>query len=141
MRAYVKDENSNANNSTAFFQLHQNVHIEDDEIIVSFDVTSSFTNIPTADTLNIIKDYVNKDDRFTKKTALPQDKFCDLIDLVLKVFWNTFNSQFYQQVDGVAMGGAASLATTEMYVQTAISTPLQPPKFLERFVDEAYSKH
>ena len=124
-----------------FSNYTRNVHIEDDEIIVSFDVTSLFTNIPTVDTLNITKDYVNKDDQFTKKTALPQDKFCDLIDLVLKVFWNTFNSQFYQQVDGVAMGGAASLATIEMYVQTAISTPLQPPKFLERFVDEAYLKH
>ena len=51
--------------------------------MVSFDVTSLYTNIPTIDSLNIIKDYVNNDDQFTRKAAIPQDKFLDLVDLVL----------------------------------------------------------
>ena len=46
--------------------------------------------------LNIIKDYVN-DDQFTRKTAIPPDKFLDLINLVLTTTWYTFNPQFYQQ--------------------------------------------
>ena len=45
-------------NSTTFFNYIRNVPIEDDEIMVSFDVTSLYTNIPIIDTLNIIKDYV-----------------------------------------------------------------------------------
>ena len=68
---YVKDENNNAKNSTTFSNYMRNVSIEDDEIMVSFDVTSLYTNIPITDTLNIIKDYVNNDDQFTKKTAIP----------------------------------------------------------------------
>ena len=68
---------------------------EDDEIMVSFDVTSLYTNIPIIDTLYIIKDYVNNDDQFIRKTAIPQDKFLDLVHLVLKTTWHTFNSQFY----------------------------------------------
>ena len=40
--------------------------------MVSFDVTSSYTNVPISDTLNIMKDYVNNDNQFTRKTALPQ---------------------------------------------------------------------
>ena len=40
----------------------RNVPIEDDEIIVSFDITSLYTNIPIIDTLTIIKDYVHYDD-------------------------------------------------------------------------------
>ena len=72
--------------------------------MVSFDVTSLYTNIPTIDTLNIIKD-VNNDDQFIRKTAIPQDKFLDLVHLVLTTTWYTFNSQFYQQTDGVTMGG------------------------------------
>ena len=73
----------------------RNVPIEDDKIMVSFDVTSFHTNTPIIDTLNIIKDYVNNDDQFTRKTAIPQDKFLDLIHLVLTTTWYTFNSQFY----------------------------------------------
>ena len=55
------------------------VLIEDNEIMVSFDITSLYTNIPIIDMLNIIKDYVNNDNQFTRKTAVPQDKFLDLV--------------------------------------------------------------
>ena len=58
--------------------------------------------------LNIIKDYISNDDQFTRKTAISQDKFFDLVNLNLTITWYTFNSQFYQQVDSVAMGAPAS---------------------------------
>ena len=59
-----------AKNSTTFSNYIRNVPIEDDEIIVSFDVTSLYMNIPIIDKLNITKDYVNNDDTFTKNTAI-----------------------------------------------------------------------
>ena len=79
--------------------------------MVSFEVTSLYTNIRIIDTLNIIKDYVNNDDQYTSKTAIPQDRFLDLVHLVLTTTWFTFNSQFYQQTDDVTMGGPASSTT------------------------------
>ena len=78
----VKDENNNAKNSTMFSNYIRNVPIEDDEIMVSFDVTSLYTNVLVIDTLNIIKNYVNNDDKFTSKTTIPRDKFLDLVHLV-----------------------------------------------------------
>ena len=61
----------------------------------------------------------------------------------LTTTWYTFNSQFYQQTDGVAMGGPAFSTTAETYMQayerTAITTALHPPKVWERFVDDVYS--
>ena len=83
LKTYVKDENNNAKNWTTFSNYIKNVPIVDDKILVSLDVTSSYTNIPLIDTLNIIKDYVNNDDQFTRKTAMPQGKFLDLVNLVL----------------------------------------------------------
>ena len=111
--------------------------------MVSFYVTSLYTNIPIIDTLNIIKDYVNNDDQFTRKTAIPQDKFLDVVHLVLATTWYTFNSQFYQQTNGVTMGGPSSSTTAEIYMHayecTAITTALHSPKIWERFVDDVYS--
>ena len=104
LKAYVQDENDNAKNSTTFSNYIRNVLIEDDEIMVSFDIPSLYMNIPMIDTLNIIKDYVNNDNQFTRKTAIPQDMFLDLVHLVLTTTWYTFNSQFYQQT-GDVMGG------------------------------------
>ena len=53
-------------------------------------------------------------------------------------------SQFYQQSDGVAVGGPVSSTTVEIYMQfhehTAISRVLHPPKVWERLVDDVYSK-
>ena len=48
LKAYVKDEKNNANNSTTFFNYMRNVSIEDDEIMVSFDVTSLYMNVVIA---------------------------------------------------------------------------------------------
>ena len=111
--------------------------------MASFDVNFLYTNISIIDTLNIIKDDVNNDDYFTRKTAIPQDKFLDLVNLVLTTTWYTFNSQFYQQTDGVAMGGPASSTTAEIYMlaheRTAISTVVHPPQVWERFFDNIYS--
>ena len=55
VKAYVKDQNNNAKNSATFSNYIRNVPIENKEIIVSFDVTFLYTNIPITDTLNIIK--------------------------------------------------------------------------------------
>ena len=71
-------------------------------------------NIPMIDKLNIIKDYVNNDNHFNH---FNQDEFLDLVHLVLTTTWYTFNSQFYQQTDGLAMGGPASSTTAEIYMQ------------------------
>ena len=135
LKAYVKDENNNAKNSTTFSSHIRNVPIEDDEIMVSLDVISLYKNIPIFDTLNVIKDYVNKDYQFTSKTAMPQDKFLCLINLVLTTTWYTFNSKFYQNTDDIAMGGPASPTTAEICIQaheqTAILTGLHPPKVWE----------
>ena len=71
----VKYENNNAKDSTMFFNYIRNVRIYYDEIMVSFDIFSLYTNIPIIDMVNIIKYYANNDDQFTRKKTIPQDKF------------------------------------------------------------------
>ena len=66
------------------------------------------------------------------ETAIPQENFLGLVHLVLATTWYTFNSQFYQQTDGVTIEGPTSSTTTEIYMQayerTGITTALHPPK-------------
>ena len=100
----AENESNNAKNSITFSNFIKNVPIEDDEIMVSFDVTFLYTNIPIIDRLNIINDYVKNDDQFTRKTAIPQEKFFDLTCLDLTATCYTFNSHFYQETDGSVLG-------------------------------------
>ena len=68
LKAYVKYEN-NTKNSTTFSNYTRNVPIEDDKIMISFDVTSLYTNITI----------IENGDQFIRKMTTPQDKFLDLI--------------------------------------------------------------
>ena len=72
--------------------------IEENEIMVLFDATYLYTNNPIIDTLTKIKDYVNNDGQFTRKTAIPQDKFLDLVNLFLTTNWYTFSSNFTNEL-------------------------------------------
>ena len=137
-KAYVKDENNNDKNSTTIPNTSEMFPMK-----ISNGISYLHTNIHMIDTLNIIKDYVNHDDQFTRKTAIAQEKSPDLFKVVLATTCYTFNSQFYQQTYSVAMGGPASLTTAEIYMQThkqiAISRVLNPPKISERFACDVSS--
>ena len=132
--ANVKYANNNTKNPTTFSNYFRNIPIKNGEIMVSFDVTSLYTNLPVINRSSIIKDYINNDDHCTKKTAIPQNKFLDLVNLVLTNIWYTLNYQFYKEPDGVVMGGTASSKTAEIYMhmrayeRTTIFTALHPPK-------------
>ena len=58
LKAYVKDENNNGKNSFTVSNYIRNISMEDDEIMVSFDITSLYTNIRIIDMLNLIKNYI-----------------------------------------------------------------------------------
>ena len=124
LKACNKDEDNNAKSSTTFCSYIRNIAIKDDEIMVSFDVTSLYTNIPITDTLSIIKYYFNSDYLFIRKTPIAQNKFLDLVYLVLTTTCYTFNSQFYKEADGVTTGAPASSTTAEIYLQAHEETAI-----------------
>ena len=72
---------------------------------------------------------------FIMMISLPQGKFLILSNLVLTTTCYTFNYQFYQETDGVAMWGPPSSTTTGIYVQAheriVICMALHPPKVLK----------
>ena len=64
LKNYVKDNSNKVKYSTTFFNCIRNVSNEDYEIMISIDVDSLYTNIPTTIMLNIIKGNLNNDDQF-----------------------------------------------------------------------------
>ena len=82
--------------------------------LVSFDVKSLFTNVPLDTTINIIlkRIYINKE----IKTSIPKDDMRKLLYLCTKSVQFTFDSQFYSQVDGVAMGSPSGPALASIFM-------------------------
>ena len=86
-----------------FSQFIRQQTIDPDEIMVSFDVKSLYTNIPITDTLPDIKDLLNNDTTLQHRTNLLPDQILELLEFPLRTKFFIFNGEFHQQTDGVAI--------------------------------------
>ena len=72
-----------------------------DDILVSFDVVSLFTNVPLVETINIIANHI-----YQKKAKRPAFEKHIFKNLVKKATGGIFlyRGEYFRQVDGVTMG-------------------------------------
>ena len=84
----------------------RNSPIGEDDILVSYDVTALFTNVPLNDTINILVEKAFVDDWFnqTYDLNLQKDQPTKLLKIASTKQLFQFNGQLYEQIDGVAMG-------------------------------------
>ena len=143
LKPYGKQKEQHTNNSKSFSTFICQQTIEPDEIMVSFDVTSLYTTIPTDQALLIIEDLLQHDDKLADRTSLTPNQILNLLSILLRTTYFKFNDQFYQQTDGAAMGGPTSAIISEIYMQalemTAITTADHPQKIWERHADDVFS--
>ena len=81
--------------------------------------------------------------RLPDRTPLSPKNVLDVLELLLRTTFFIFNGTYYQQTEGVAMGGPPSSIVVEIYMQatetTALTTASHPPKVWERHVDDVFS--
>ena len=80
--------------------------IQDGEILVSYDVSSLFTNVPVDETVQILVDQAFHNEWFNKtyRLQLERSDLATLLNLAVKNQLFQLDGKLYQQVDGVAMG-------------------------------------
>ena len=110
------------NNSFHFVNIISRIHLEDNDLLVSFDVKSLFTRVPINETLIITKDILLSDSELEKKTTM---KLC------LKSTFFSYEDVIYEQTGGTAMGSPLSPTVANIFMEdfenTAIATfHLQP---------------
>ena len=77
-----------------------------EDILVSYDVTALFTNVPLDEAINTFVNKAFTDDWFNKTYCLnlQQDELARLLEIATTNQLFQFNGQLYQQTDNVAMG-------------------------------------
>ena len=80
--------------------------VDAEEILVSYDVTSLFTNVPVDETIKILVERAFKNNWLNKtyKLNLKKSDLETLLNLAVKHQLFQFDGNLYEQVDGVAMG-------------------------------------
>ena len=131
-------------NTADFVQHIRNVDIHRGDELISYDVSSLFTNIPVQETIQLICDawYRGDIEPPTLGTQpLSEDSLTKLLSQVTQMVRFTFGDKLLIQKDGLAMGSvlSGSFATVFMGAQEKrlfSSTPR--PKSYRRFIDDIH---
>nr|VZI46190.1 unnamed protein product [Spirometra erinaceieuropaei] len=121
-----------------FLKSIRNLEIEPDEMMVSFDVVSLFTSIPTGLAISTIDELLQEKyddvDQQLKRTHITE-----LLELCLRTFF-TFGDRVYEQKKGTPMGTPLSGLIAEAVLQRLerLVFRLYSPKFWARYVDDTF---
>ena len=104
-----------AKDSFSFVQNMQQLTFDpDDCFICSFDISSLFTNIPLAETIQICADTFYDGD--LSPPQFSKEIFIELMNVATTSAEFSFNNVMYQQIDGVAMGSPLGPALANIFV-------------------------
>ena len=133
------------NSTQDFLEKINAFSLKGNEVMVSYDVISLFTNVPLLETINIVLDYVYAPD---SPVTPPFDKgtFRKMLVLCSQSYF-MYNDVLYQQINGVSMGGPlaptlanACLAHLEnKLLNSTESNCAYFPKLFLRYVDDCFA--
>ena len=95
-------------NSLQFSKEITDIKIDENEVLVSFDVVSLFTAIPVDKACDYIKIKLEQDASLPSRTNLDINDIISLLQFTLSNNYFMFNDRIYKQVHGCAMGSPVS---------------------------------
>lgn len=129
-------------NTSQLMEKIRNLHLDPDDLMVSFDVVSLFTNVPVEDALTIIRRKLSEDNTLPERTDLSVDAVMELLTVCIKTTYFQIKDEFFQQEFGMAMGSPLSPCVSNIYMEDfenkAIETHQHKPNLWLRYVDDTF---
>ena len=107
---HMKHRDGNSiKNSKEFADFIVSQVIEEDEIVVSFDVVALFTSIPIPLAIQVVDDKLKEDESWMQFTSFNRNHIIELLKLVFENSIFKFEGVYYHQIIGCAMGSPRSV--------------------------------
>ncbi|KMQ88038.1 reverse transcriptase [Lasius niger] len=133
----IPTANSRIDNSFQLVEKLKNNHFPDNHKLLSLDVVSLFTNVPTDLALESV---TKRWSSIEEKCTIPRDEFLSAVRFVLDSTYFTFDNVCYQQTFGTPMGSPLSPVIADITLQDLETRafeilPVNLP-FFYRYVDD-----
>jgi hypothetical protein len=129
-------------NSGHFIQLLKPVNLQRQDTFVGFDVVSLFTNVPVDEALQAIRNKLANDNTLAQRSILKVEAIMELPDVCLRTTYFQVDDRFYQQKEGMAMGGSLSPIVSNIYMEhfekLALDSEQHKPSLWFRYVDDTF---
>lgn len=133
---------THVSNSCDFIEKVRDVAIDDDEVMVSFDVVSLFTSIPTDMAVEACTTALESDRTLPDRSPIDVPDLKRLLCFCLANTYFCFDKVFYRQVHGTAMGASVSVTaanlTMEWLENRALASFSPRPRIFLRYVDDCF---
>ena len=118
------------NSTQDFVEQAKDITLVPGECLSSYGVSALFTSVPVDPALNIIKDLLEKDHNLKEMPVMEVSDIILLLEFCLKNTYFSFQDQFYEQVEGAAMGSPVSPIMANLFMeyleQKALNTAPNP---------------
>ena len=118
------------NSTQDFVEQVRHITLVQGECLSSYDVSALFTSLSIDPALKIIQDLLEKDPTLKERAVMGVNDIILLLEFGLKNTHFSFQGQFFEQVEGVAMGSLVSPVVANLYMeyleQKALSTAPTP---------------
>jgi hypothetical protein len=84
-------------NSDHFIQLLKPIELQDQDILVSFDVVSLFTNVPIEESLQIIKTELDTDQEKIQHLNLKTEMIMEILEVCMRTTYFQVDDKFYKR--------------------------------------------
>lgn len=135
-------ETKSVKNSKEFAQHLQTIgQLEEDEIMVSFDVKALFPSIPVKEAITLVENWLGE--QHTGQQGRERVKqYVKLTKLCMEENYFTFRGDYYKQLKGAPMGNPLSPFISEMFMaklESELVAKKLMPRFWRRYVDDIFA--
>ena len=113
----VGNTSSNVKNSFDFVNFIQSCNWTGNDIMVSFDVVSLFTKVPTDLAIEVIKNRLENDSTLSNRTNLSIEDIVDLVSFCLSNNDFVFRDKYFHQSFGCSMGSPISVISANLVME------------------------